>query len=196
MWAPDGYYLEGQIDALADDGSGTALIVDYKTGGFSRETGDELIGKHLLQARSYAYALLREGIDASMRVLCGSSMAARSRMSPRWYRMRSTSPSWTSLNASCSRRADRDAVGILALTRCFKVMDCREFIENPLHAWGSVPQDAVDGRAYAREVRRLGAERVDSRDGNNVGDLAMGYFGPFVEIPLILRISREWRRTR
>ena len=57
----DGYYLEGQIDALADDGSGTALIVDYKTGGFSRETGDELIGKHLLQARSYAYALLREG---------------------------------------------------------------------------------------------------------------------------------------
>lgn len=56
--------LEGEIDALATDGSGRALFVDYKTGGFASETESFLRDKHLLQAQCYAYALLREGFSS------------------------------------------------------------------------------------------------------------------------------------
>lgn len=60
--------LEGSIDALAcDPGSGSALLVDYKTGGSDQETSEQCLRKHLLQAQCYAYALLDAGfgeIDA------------------------------------------------------------------------------------------------------------------------------------
>ena len=36
----DGFFLEGQIDALCDDGSGCAFLIDYKTGGFQGEPGE------------------------------------------------------------------------------------------------------------------------------------------------------------
>lgn len=55
------FYLEGEIDGLADDGCGNALFIDYKTGGRADETDAELAYKHLLQAQCYAYALFRAG---------------------------------------------------------------------------------------------------------------------------------------
>ena len=57
----DGFFLEGQIDALCDDGSGCAFLIDYKTGGFPGEPASDVVEKHAFQAMCYAYALLREG---------------------------------------------------------------------------------------------------------------------------------------
>ncbi|MEG1434235.1 MAG: UvrD-helicase domain-containing protein [Gordonibacter sp.] len=60
-----GGYLEGEIDLLCTRGpanSGSALVVDYKTGGMPDERPDDIYAKHLLQAECYAYALLSQGI--------------------------------------------------------------------------------------------------------------------------------------
>lgn len=54
------FVLEGEIDGLADDGAGSALLVDYKTGA-TPATVDDLREKHRLQAQCYAYALLMAG---------------------------------------------------------------------------------------------------------------------------------------
>lgn len=54
------FVLEGEIDGLADDGRGNALLVDYKTGSSGAEA-DELRERHRLQAQCYAYALLMAG---------------------------------------------------------------------------------------------------------------------------------------
>ncbi len=59
--APEGFFLEGEIDGLADNGDGAALLIDYKTGGAPDETPEALDGKHRLQASCYAYALMRAG---------------------------------------------------------------------------------------------------------------------------------------
>lgn len=40
-----------------------AFIVDYKTGGSAAETADDLLAKHDLQARCYAYVALTQGFD-------------------------------------------------------------------------------------------------------------------------------------
>ncbi|WP_165170329.1 UvrD-helicase domain-containing protein [Adlercreutzia sp. ZJ242] len=56
-------YLEGALDALALDGTGCALVVDYKTGGSPAETDAFVRAKHELQAQCYAYALLKEGVS-------------------------------------------------------------------------------------------------------------------------------------
>lgn len=58
------FYLEGEIDGLADNDDGRALLIDYKTGGRPDETPEELDAKHRLQASCYAYALLRAGYDS------------------------------------------------------------------------------------------------------------------------------------
>ncbi|MEC4272618.1 UvrD-helicase domain-containing protein [Adlercreutzia sp. R25] len=55
------FYLEGEIDGLADNGEGAALLIDYKTGGREDETPEQLDAKHRLQASCYAYALMRAG---------------------------------------------------------------------------------------------------------------------------------------
>ena len=65
----DGAYLEGEIDLLGcvapagtrEQPAGSALVVDYKTGGSPAETAEQLHEKHLLQATCYAYAVLLEG---------------------------------------------------------------------------------------------------------------------------------------
>ena len=65
----DAAYLEGEIDLLAcvapagtrEQPAGSALVVDYKTGGSPAETAEQLHEKHLLQATCYAYAVLLEG---------------------------------------------------------------------------------------------------------------------------------------
>ena len=62
-------YLEGEIDLLGriaragtrERPAGSALVVDYKTGGLPGETAEQLHEKHLLQATCYAYAVLLEG---------------------------------------------------------------------------------------------------------------------------------------
>lgn len=54
------FVLEGEIDGLADDGKGNALLVDYKTGS-SGAALDELRERHRLQAQCYSYALLMAG---------------------------------------------------------------------------------------------------------------------------------------
>ena len=54
-------YLEGEIDGLADEGAGRALLIDYKTGGASDEPPEALHAKHLQQAQCYGYALLDQG---------------------------------------------------------------------------------------------------------------------------------------
>nr|WP_272897940.1 UvrD-helicase domain-containing protein [Adlercreutzia mucosicola] len=59
--APEGFFLEGEIDGLADNGDGAVLLIDYKTGGTPDETPEALDGKHRLQASCYAYALMRAG---------------------------------------------------------------------------------------------------------------------------------------
>lgn len=59
--SPHGEYLEGAIDLLAtDDGSTSALVVDYKTGdaGLSVQQVRE---RHAMQASFYAHVLLDEG---------------------------------------------------------------------------------------------------------------------------------------
>ncbi len=59
------FYLEGEIDLLCEDGEGgSALVVDYKTGGCADETPERLQEKHGLQARCYALAVLRQGTPA------------------------------------------------------------------------------------------------------------------------------------
>ena len=54
-------FLEGEIDLLGYDDERHAHVVDYKTGGRSDETPDELREKHVLQASCYAYAVLLQG---------------------------------------------------------------------------------------------------------------------------------------
>ena len=67
--------LEGEIDLLctgthprktkghATSADDCAFIVDYKTGGSSLETPEQLSAKHLLQAQCYAYAALQNGFS-------------------------------------------------------------------------------------------------------------------------------------
>ena len=65
----DAAYLEGEIDLLGcvvpagtrEQPAGSALVVDYKTGGSPAEGAEQLHEKHLLQATCYAYAVLLEG---------------------------------------------------------------------------------------------------------------------------------------
>ena len=67
--ARDAAYLEGEIDLLGcvaaagtrEQPAGSALVVDYKTGGSPAEDAEQLHEKHLLQATCYAYAVLLEG---------------------------------------------------------------------------------------------------------------------------------------
>lgn len=59
-----GFFLEGEIDGLADDGDGTAFLIDYKTGGRDDETPEQLDEKHRLQASCYACALMRAGYES------------------------------------------------------------------------------------------------------------------------------------
>lgn len=62
-------HLEGAIDLLCHDAPAQqgeprrAFIVDYKTGGSADETADDLLAKHDLQARCYAYVALTQGFD-------------------------------------------------------------------------------------------------------------------------------------
>ena len=58
-----GAYAEGSIDLLCTDPArpGTALVIDYKTGGCPEEAPASLVNKHRLQARVYAAALARAG---------------------------------------------------------------------------------------------------------------------------------------
>lgn len=60
-----GAYAEGAIDALATDPAdpSRALVIDYKTGGTSDETPDQLLEKHALQARVYADVLHKAGVE-------------------------------------------------------------------------------------------------------------------------------------
>lgn len=62
-------HLTGSIDLLCCDCSAapaeqTALVVDYKTGGSAFEKPEQLVAKHGLQARCYAYAVLLGGYRA------------------------------------------------------------------------------------------------------------------------------------
>ena len=59
-----GFFLEGEIDGLADNGDGAAFLIDYKTGGRADETPEQLDEKHRLQASCYAYALMRAGYES------------------------------------------------------------------------------------------------------------------------------------
>lgn len=54
-------FLEGEIDLMARDAAGAALVVDYKTGGSPLESPADVEAKHLLQAQCYALALLDQG---------------------------------------------------------------------------------------------------------------------------------------
>ena len=62
-------HLEGAMDLLCHDAPTQqgeprrAFIVDYKTGGSAAETADDLLVKHDLQARCYAYVALAQGFD-------------------------------------------------------------------------------------------------------------------------------------
>lgn len=62
-------HLEGAMDLLCHDAPTQqgeprrAFIVDYKTGGSAAETADDLLAKHDLQARCYAYVALTQGFD-------------------------------------------------------------------------------------------------------------------------------------
>ena len=60
-----GAYAKGAIDALATDPAdpSRALVIDYKTGGTPDETPDQLLEKHALQARVYADALHKAGVE-------------------------------------------------------------------------------------------------------------------------------------
>lgn len=61
-----GVYAEGAIDALATDPAdpSRALVIDYKTGGTSDETPEQLLEKHALQVRVYADVLHKAGVEA------------------------------------------------------------------------------------------------------------------------------------
>lgn len=61
-----GAYAEGAIDALATNpaDSSRALVIDYKTGGTSDETPEQLLEKHALQACVYADVLRKAGFEA------------------------------------------------------------------------------------------------------------------------------------
>lgn len=64
--AIDGEYLEGEIDLLCTRSAvpgGSALVIDYKTGGNGDESCDDIYAKHALQAECYAFALLAQGFD-------------------------------------------------------------------------------------------------------------------------------------
>ena len=58
------FFLEGEIDGLADNGDGAAFLIDYKTGGRADETPEQLDERHRLQASCYAYALMRAGYES------------------------------------------------------------------------------------------------------------------------------------
>jgi len=60
-----GAYAEGAIDALATDPAdpSRALVIDYKTGGTSDETPEQLQEKHALQARVYSDVLHKAGFE-------------------------------------------------------------------------------------------------------------------------------------
>ena len=58
------FFLEGEIDGLADNGDGAAFLIDYKTGGRADETPEQLDEKHRLQASCYAYALMCAGYES------------------------------------------------------------------------------------------------------------------------------------
>ncbi len=57
----DGFILEGEIDGLGIIDNESCAFIDYKTGGSSDETYEEIREKHLLQAQCYALALLESG---------------------------------------------------------------------------------------------------------------------------------------
>jgi ATP-dependent helicase/nuclease subunit A len=61
-------HLNGTIDLLACDAAlpaskQRALVIDYKTGGSQSESAADLEEKHALQARCYAFGLLRQGFS-------------------------------------------------------------------------------------------------------------------------------------
>lgn len=60
-----GPYAEGAIDLLCTDAArpGCALLIDYKTGGSSLETPEQLQEKHALQASVYADVLHKAGYE-------------------------------------------------------------------------------------------------------------------------------------
>lgn len=60
-----GPYAEGAIDLLCTDAArpGRALLIDYKTGGSSLETPEQLQEKHALQASVYADVLHKAGYE-------------------------------------------------------------------------------------------------------------------------------------
>ncbi|MFR3451516.1 MAG: PD-(D/E)XK nuclease family protein [Collinsella sp.] len=60
-----GPYAEGAIDLLCTDPArpGRALLIDYKTGGSSLETPEQLQEKHALQASVYADVLHKAGYE-------------------------------------------------------------------------------------------------------------------------------------
>ena len=58
-------YLDGEIDLIGYDGGGShAVVVDYKTGGHDSEKAEGLLGKHVLQASCYAYAVMSQGVES------------------------------------------------------------------------------------------------------------------------------------
>lgn len=71
-WGP--LHLEGEIDLLATNAThaglassedlGSALVVDYKTGGRADESPDQVRRKHELQAQCYALAVLQRGYSS------------------------------------------------------------------------------------------------------------------------------------
>lgn len=60
-----GEFAEGAIDLLCTDPDdpARALVIDYKTGGFSQETPEQLQDKHALQAHVYADVLRKAGFE-------------------------------------------------------------------------------------------------------------------------------------
>ena len=60
-----GPYAEGAIDLLCTDPArpGRALLIDYKTGGSSLETPEQLQEKHAPQASVYADVLHKAGYE-------------------------------------------------------------------------------------------------------------------------------------
>ncbi|MEG1196888.1 MAG: UvrD-helicase domain-containing protein [Raoultibacter sp.] len=59
-------FMEGEIDLLCSDAEARrAFVIDYKTGGSSEESPDQLQEKHLLQATCYAYAILSQGYETA-----------------------------------------------------------------------------------------------------------------------------------
>ncbi|MFR5091487.1 MAG: PD-(D/E)XK nuclease family protein [Adlercreutzia equolifaciens] len=64
-----GFFLEGEIDGLADNGDGAAFLIDYKTGGRADETPKQLDEKHRLQASCCCLCAHARGLRVSGRPL-------------------------------------------------------------------------------------------------------------------------------